>query len=333
MKFLFNVFALIALSLAALFFAGPYYLFPTPNPESPQVAQVQAATDIDQYVKQTEAPMLEDIKAGQQKTIAWYNTGTHDRTEIAIVYIHGWSASSKDTAPLMSFLSSRLHANVYYARLNAHGMKRPDNFEKLKMQDLIDDAREAVEIGKRIGKHVLLVGISTGATLAVEQAYEKRTSTEPSAVVLLSPNFMPLKKEARFLTGPFGRLIARATFGTTYSYPSLNAQHAEYWTTSYPSDGLVPLMDLVNYTNSLDLSLVHAPVLLLYTHFDEVVNVSTMHRKFEQWGEKEPGVVKDMIDLEGATQHQLVGDLFGPKATGNAADAISEFAKSVILKR
>ncbi len=333
MRFLFNVFASVLLLLAAAVLASPYYFFPTPKAESPQVARVQAATDIDEYVKQVEAPLRDDIKPGLQKTITWYDPSTRSRSDISIVYIHGWSASLKDTSPLVNFLANRLHANVFYARLTAHGMKRPDGFEKLKMQDLVDDAREAVEIGRRIGKHVLLVGISTGATLAVEQAFENRAESEPSAVILLSPNFMPLKKEARFITGPFGRFIARTLVGATYSFPVINAQHGEYWTTSYPSEGLVPMMDLVNYTDSLDLAAVHAPLLLLYTHFDEVVNVSVMHRKFDQWGTQHSGVLKDMVDLEGATRHELAGDLFGPKATVNASDAIVDFAKSAIPKK
>ena len=333
MRFMFNVFSFFALLIVGIGLAAPYVFFPRPNPESPQVGLVQAAKDLDQYVKESESSLIEDIKPGLEKTITWFDPTNHSRTDIAVVYLHGWSASRKDTAPLISLVANRLHANVYYARLTAHGLKRPDDFEKLKMQNLIDDAREALEIGKRLGKHVLLIGISTGATLAVEQAVENRRSVEPSAVVLLSPNFMPRRKDARFATGPFGRLIARAVVGTTYSFPSENSQHAEYWTTSYPSDGLVPMMDLVNYTNSLDLKSTRTPVLILYTHLDQLVNITVMHRKFEEWGKLNPDQVKDMVDLEGATRHELVGDLFGPQATVNASDVITDFTRNVISKK
>ena len=146
-----------------------------------------------------------------------------------------------------------------------------------------------VAIGQKIGEHVVLVGMSTGATLAVEQAFERQAFAEPSVMILMSPNFMPLRKEARYLTGPFGRLIARAIVGITYSFPVENPKHGEYWTTSYPSDGLVPMMDLVNYTNSLNLSKLHVPTLLLFTRLDQLVSVSAMHKKFERLGSTEKG--------------------------------------------
>ena len=72
-------------------------------------------------------------------------------------------------------------------------------------QDWLDDAREALAIGRRIGDRVVLIGISTGALLATMAALEDN-SPDIAALVLLSPNFAIRDWRGRFISGPLGRL-------------------------------------------------------------------------------------------------------------------------------
>ena len=40
-----------------------------------------------------------------------------------------------------------------------------------------------------------------------------------------------------------------------------------------------------------------------------------------------------MVELESATRHELVGDLFGKEATSEAADSMTEFVRNVLAKK
>ena len=43
------------------------------------------------------------------------------QTQWAVVYIHGFSASRMETAPLADTIATALGANLFYARLAGHG--------------------------------------------------------------------------------------------------------------------------------------------------------------------------------------------------------------------
>ena len=55
-------------------------------------------SNINEYLKKTEEQFL-DIKEGVAKKVIWANE-TNKKTPIAIVYIHGFTASSKEVRPL-----------------------------------------------------------------------------------------------------------------------------------------------------------------------------------------------------------------------------------------
>src|SRR5262249_3665863 len=148
---------------------------------------VAAAPDLDRYLREGEA-RHPDVKPDQAKTIQWNDPETHRRTALAIVYLHGFSASRRDISPVIETLAGGLHANAFLTRLAAHGLVSPVEFATVRAQDWFDDAREALAIGKRLGEHVILIGTSTGALLATMAALEDNSSAI-AALVLLSPNF------------------------------------------------------------------------------------------------------------------------------------------------
>ena len=43
------------------------------------------------------------------------------QTELALVYLHGFSASRQETAPLSEDLARQLGANLFVTRLSGHG--------------------------------------------------------------------------------------------------------------------------------------------------------------------------------------------------------------------
>src|SRR5262245_23767313 len=129
--------------------AGPLFPF-TPRPSDIADA-VALAPDVDAYLREREAEQP-DVKPEQAKTIVWDEPAARSRTPLALVYVHGFSASRRDITPVVETLASTLRANAFLTRLAAHGSASAAGFATVTAQDWLDDAREALAIGRRIGE-------------------------------------------------------------------------------------------------------------------------------------------------------------------------------------
>ena len=194
--------------VALAMLSGPLFPF-TPLP-SDIAGVVAKAPDIDSYLSRSEAAHA-GVKPGLAKTVIWNHPTARHKTPMSLVYIHGFSASRKDIAPVVESLAGTLGANAFLTRLAAHGRATSAEFA-ITSQDWLNDAREALAIGRRVGDRVILIGTSTGALLATMVALEDN-SPDIAAVVLLSPNFAIRDWRARFISGPLGRVLARLLIG------------------------------------------------------------------------------------------------------------------------
>jgi len=310
---------------------------------------VAQADDLDTYLREREA-LEAGVKPDLAKAILWHDSATRGRTPLSLVYVHGFSASRKDISPVVETLGQGLKANVFFTRLAAHGMTSPDAFATVTPQDWLDDAREALAIGRRIGERTILIGTSTGALLATVVALEdepvgfddelaalqeRRTARgdggvapEPSdiaALVLLSPNFGVRDWRVKFLSGPMGWLLARIVIGRDYSFHPTNAAHAALWTPRFPSHGIVALMDLVNHARRLPLARLRVPTLVLYTDNDTVVDVGAIGARFSEIG----ATRKRLVNVPGATRHELTGAALAPDTVDTVEREIVKFVASL----
>jgi alpha-beta hydrolase superfamily lysophospholipase len=306
------VFALWLATVAAL--SGPLFPF-TPQPSGLDVAQ---APDLDLYLRRREA-QHPNVRPDLAKTILWNDPATRATTALSLVYIHGFSASRKDITPVVETLASRLHANAFFTRLAAHGGTSAAEFATVRAQDWLDDAREALAIGRRIGDRVILIGTSTGALLAAMAALED--DSRIAALVLLSPNFGIRDWRAKFISGPLGHLLARIIIGSEYSFRPDSPGHAEFWTSRYPSQAIVALMDLVNYGRALHLDRFEVPTLIIYTDKDTVIDTKAIQDRFDEI----TGSPKLLVDLPEASRHELTGDALAPETVRPVLRQIMSF--------
>jgi alpha-beta hydrolase superfamily lysophospholipase len=311
------VFGLIGLCLAVACLSGP--LFPFEPRPSGAAAAVANAPDLDAYLRRREAEAA-DVRPDLAKTIAWNDPVARSKTPLALVYLHGFSASRRDTAPVVETLARSLGANVFSTRLTAHGRTTPAGFATATAQDWLDDAREALAIGRRIGDRVVVIGISTGALLATMVALEDN-SPDIAALVLLSPNFAIRDWRGRFISGPLGGVLARVAFGKEYSFQPDSSGHADFWTTRYPSQAIVALMDLMNHARAIHLDTLKTPTLIIYTGKDTVVDIDAIKRRFDEI--RSPA--KLLVDLPGATRHELTGNALAPETVQPVVDQIAAF--------
>jgi alpha-beta hydrolase superfamily lysophospholipase len=308
---------MLAVCLVALaVLSGPLFPFkPLPSDIADVVAKVP---DVDLYLSRREAQHAE-IKPGQAKAILWNDPVARSKTPLALVYIHGFSASRKDVAPVVETLAGALGANAFLTRLAAHGRTTPVEFAAVSAQDWLDDAREALAVGRRIGDRVILIGISTGALLATMAAIEDN-SPDIATLVLLSPNFALRDWRAKFISGPLGRVLARL-IGKEHSFQPDSSGHAEFWTTHYPSQGIVALMDLLNHARSIRLVTLKMPILVIYTDRDVVVDTAAIQDRFDEI----QGPPKLIVDLPEASRHELTGDALAPQTVRPVVQRILKF--------
>ena len=276
--------------------------------------------DLDQYLAQSEA-QYSDIVPGTEKTILWANA-EKTRTPLSIIYLHGYSATRQETAPLGDELASQLGANLFYTRLAGHGRSGTAMAEPT-VNDWLNDSMEALAIGKRLGEKVIVIGTSTGGTLATWLAEQPNTD-EVLAYILISPNFAPKDSNSEILTLPWAKQFVPYVVGSEYSWTPTNPGHARYWTHSYPSPALVTMMGLVKFVRESDLESIEKPVLVIYSPNDQVVNAQETERRVAQIGSEIKEI--DPIDQSGNPEnHVLAGDILAPENTHVVEKLILDF--------
>ena len=205
---------------------------------------------------------------GAEERVTWVVEG--ERTEWAVVALHGFSATRQETAPLAEKVATALGANLFEARLTAHGLEN-DGLVHVAAEDWLHDAARALTIGSELGDKIVVLGTSTGATLATAML-EHPTMDRVDSLVMISPNFSPIDPASKWLTRPFGPLIARLMIGETTSWEPYNEGQARYWTTEYPSRTLVEAMRLVDLANAQLPTTTVQRWLMIYSPQDQVVS-------------------------------------------------------------
>jgi len=283
---------------------------------------------LEPWLAQSEA-QFSDMKPGNAKGIVWAQP-TKQRTPWAVVYLHGFSASRIETAPVTDRVAQALGANLFYTRLSGHGRSSPEALGDASAQDWMADAMEAVRIGKTLGERVLLVSCSTGSTLATWLA------TSPNgqlvdAQVFISPNFGPKDKRSEIINGPWGTRIALALEGEYRSWPPANAAEANGWTSRYPTKALFPMMALVKSVRDSDLSLFQTPLLVLYSEKDETVDPLETQNAFSRMGAQKKSII-EVAYSHSKGQHVLAGAIKDPLAVDPMVSSIVQWLHTLPSK-
>lgn len=278
--------------------------------------------DIEAYLEQTES-QFDDLTPNTEKNIVWAGE-PGEKTPLSVVYLHGFSATRQETAPLTEQVGRALGANVFNTRFTGHGRSNEAMLEG-SVNAWMNDAHEAMAIGRRLGDKVVVIGVSTGGTAASWIAANDPADIE--ALILMSPNFGPKDSRSGILTWPWGRQLAEAIIGPERSWTPDNEDHARYWTYEYPTPAILPMAGLVAATQDIDLSTINAPSLWIYSDNDRVLNTEAIRAAYQRIGSvrKEAIVVNDSQDR---SQHVLAGDILSPNTTDRLTDVIVQFIQA-----
>jgi alpha-beta hydrolase superfamily lysophospholipase len=289
----------------------------------------QIGPDVDAYLAARERA-VRGLKAGEAKEVVWSDPEARASTPLSLVYLHGFSADRHEVEPLVTDLGQALGANAFFARLRGHG-RDGDALGEARVADWLADASEAVAVGARIGERVVLIGTSTGATLALWAAAQPEATGRVAGLVLISPNLGLRDRSARMLTWPWGGVVARAVAGAERCFEPETPEQALHWTVCYPTRALLPMMALVEHVRSMELERVRVPTLLVYSTSDEVVDARETARVLAALGGDGPAVhvVEDSGD---PAHHVLAGSIMSPATTAPIRERIVRFLEDEALR-
>jgi len=319
----------LLLGFAALLVTG--YLL-GPRPKKPlygtRFTHLPDLDDLDQYIRSTEA--THQIKPGNEAEIVWADQ-LHLQTEYALVYLHGFSASKMEGNPVHLNLAKALNANLYLARLADHGLDTVAPMRNFTADRLWETSKQAFAIGQKLGKKVILIGTSTGATVALKLA---AIYPEVHSLILLSPNVAINDKNAWLLNDPWGLQIARRVLGSEErKVDGRTEEYKKYWYTNYRIESLVELQEFIESTMiKSTFKAVKQPVLMLYYYKNEleqdtVVRVDAMLKMFDELGT--PDHLKRKIAIPNAGNH-VIGSYLASKDLASVQTAITSFVENVL---
>jgi esterase/lipase len=245
-----------------------------------------------------------------------------------VVHLHGFSASRLETAPLAEQVAARLGANLFETRLSGHGQDA-QALGQATAQDWLADTLEALQVGQLLGERVLVLGVSTGATLANWLALQPQGHAV-AAHVWVSPNHGPAVKRSELINGPWGQQLAFALEGDMRGpLTTKDEREKQAWTLRHPTRALFPMMALVKRVREGDLSVMRAPVLVLHSARDQMVDARATRRVFERLGSP----VKQRVqvnDSEAQGQHVLAGDITAPGSTAPMTERVVQWVMGLM---
>ncbi len=280
---MFKYISAFILLCVVVYLSGPVMPEPQLNKVLPVVSE-----PIADFVKNQE--LKEHIKPDNEAKIIWANDTTRSQTEYVLLYLHGFSASRQEGFPVNEDYAKRYGCNAYLARLASHGLITDDPLLDMTPEKYYDSAKQALVIASHLGKKIVIMGTSSGGTLALKLAADFPDLVY--AMILYSPNIQIKQKASMLLSKPWGLQIARLNFGGKYRVTSTEAQSdkCNYWYCKYRAEGPVYLQQLMDVTmDKTTFSKVKCPLFVGYYYKDEqnqdeVVDVQAALKMYEQVG-------------------------------------------------
>lgn len=313
---------LVFLLIVLLIFFGPI------APTSYVLKRQNLPDDLDEYLRETESEYV--TRPECEKVIDWFDEHNKQPTAISVVYLHGFSASRKELYPVPKQIAKELGANIFYTRLTGHGLNGDDAMDEGSVNAWVNDAEEAMAIGRRLGEKVVVIGMSTGATLATWLASYERAH-DVLAYIMVAPNYGLTDRRAAMLTWPLAKYFVPFINGKYHSLSPINDMHGKYWDLKYPSTVLIALMSLVKLVNDQDLSEIKQPVLFISSPHDDVVDVKLIQQKFDEVGTStKQHILVDTTNSQ--SQHVIAGNVFAPENNETLVQATLDFIQELQLQ-
>ncbi|HSH01611.1 MAG TPA: alpha/beta hydrolase [Anaerolineae bacterium] len=312
--------AIITLILLAIFLLGPR--IPVDTTINP-ITLPNTPAELSAYVAAREAAFT-DIVPNTEATIIWADPANPAPTEYVVLYMHGFSATRQEAAPLSDNVAQALGANLFYPRLTGHGRTGPA-MTTASVNAWLNDTYEAYQIATKLGQKVVIIATSTGATLTTWLANQPEND-QLHALILISPNYGPRNPQAEILLLPWGQQIGRLVGGPERAWEGYTPEHELYWTNRYPIEGVFPMIALVNLIRNTNLDQITTPTLAIYSPDDQVVSPTAIEDTLQRFTAATV-TTSDFPHKNYPDNHVNVGDILGPNNTAPITQQITAFVR------
>lgn len=273
-----------------------------------------------------------DLKPGTEANIIWDNPKDPTQTEYSIVYLHGFRASHPEGDPVHRAIAEKFGYNLFLSRMEEHGIENDYPLLNLTVEKMLQSARFAFEIGKRIGKKVILMGTSTGGSLALWLASREPYRSQISSLILYSPLIRFYGLKGKLLMNSASRGLLRIILGKKYLIKTKGMTYAEerIWNKTYALQGALELGSFVQqYMQAPLFSAVQLPVFIGYYYKnsqeqDTVVSVSAIKKMAEKIGSRTGQA--QIVNFPEAKNHVICSSLLS-KSVSNVIVNTENFLK------
>jgi esterase/lipase len=322
MIFLYTLLAIIGL-LLIVFIAGPR---PTLNATAPKTRVPESLTGVDlaHWMVDSEA-QVSNIIDGTEARISWHDSKAPAKTPLCFLYVHGFSASRQETAPVTQLLAQRYHANIFDARLEGHGVGHDGMLSPAEswLQSMVD----AWDVASKLGERVVIVATSTGAPLSIWLASQPGVADKLQAILLMSPNFKVRSPFGFLLTWPWASHWVQLVIGKTHEWEPETKAHGLYWTSRYSTLALIEMQKTVDWLKTQNLGDFKTPMALMYMRNDSTIDPEAAVQALNLWGSDLKQLIPVTLDGETA-EHVFTGHLGGPHRTAWTVDQFAQFLET-----
>ncbi|HPE77700.1 MAG TPA: alpha/beta hydrolase, partial [Draconibacterium sp.] len=305
MRRIFRFLAFVVLIFVIVYLMGPKPPQVNLNKDLPSISA--SIANIEDYVKKNDKGLR--LKPDNESRIIWANDSVKERTTYSLLYLHGFSASWYEGYPTNIEFARYFGCNAYFPRLASHGIETEDALIDMTPDRLWESAKDALMIARTLGRKVIIMGTSTGGTLALKLAADFPEYVD--GLILYSPNIRINNKAAFLLSKPWGLQIGQKAEGGKYriSEEEPDSKYCKYWNCKYRMEAVVFLQQLVDETMiNQTYKNITEPVFLGYyykdeTHQDDVVKVDAMLKMYDHLGT--PAGLKVKVAFPEAGDHVI----------------------------
>jgi len=277
-----KVIASVFLILGAIYLVGPRVETPKFSNEVLEVPD--NLVKLQKWIN-TKEILQGNVRPGNASKIIFNDSIPH-KTEYSVIYFHGFTASGMEGDPVHRDMSKALGANLYIPRLFGHGLEEEESMLNFNNNDFWKSGKEALEVAKKLGEKVIVLGTSHGGSLAIA------LGDDPSieAMLLFGPNIAVFDPKAKLLSKPWGLQIARLVKGGNYYEWKANDEKKKYWSTKTRLEATTHMQKFLDVKMRRSVfKKVKVPLFLAYYYKndslqDDVVSVPAMLKMYDQLG-------------------------------------------------
>lgn len=285
--------------------------------------QLDGGVDLFLSVQEARVP---DLREGVAKRVVWHGA-PETGTDWAVVYVHGFSATSEELRPLPDRVAGALGANLHFTRLKGHGRSGAAMAEAT-LDGWMEDMAEALAIGRRIGRRVLVMGCSTGCTL-LTLALQQDMARGVAGAVMLAPNYRVRDPKAVLTTWPGARWWLPLLAGRERGFTPSSEAHGHFWTSRYPSVALLPMGQAVKAVNAMDHGATRVPGLFVFDDRDVLVDHARTRQIAADWGAAAEIFAVETGAGDDPGHHVIAGDIMSPGMTAPIAARVLDWVRSL----